>query len=783
MNSEEIVKVDKYSTFQFSDDEDIKIKVNSENKFVYEFKNEFLNIIGLSIKIKKVSEGGSLTFQLLDDKNNLLQHSTKDISSIKDNQWNEIKINPIFGKNNKVLKLVIKTNPTGEVILFKNNFETLCLQVTYENFHINTLQNVTETIKELETIYESSGWKFLLKLYKLRDRLGKIVLITKTILKLFSMVNTNNLKKSQNYLKDNGLRAFLSVVKSKFSMKNKGIIAFYNDYVRKNSLTEEEKDRQRFHKFKIEPMISIVVPTFNTPKQFLIEMIESVIDQTYYKWELCIADGDSKLPHVAEILEDYKKKYPNIKVKYLSENLGIAENTNEALSIATGDFISLFDHDDLLTEDALFEIVKAINENPKAELIYTDEDKTDEHGKRFFDPHFKPDWSPDSFRSCNYICHFTTIKRTVIEKIVGFIGDYNGSQDYDIILRAAEVAEQIVHIPKVVYHWRVHSASTAGNSSQKLYAYESAVKALDDHIIRKGIKGKARLTKKHGLYQINYDLSKNPLVSIIIPNRDNSKTISKCINSIINKTTYTNYEIVIVENNSVEKETFDFYEKLKKYSSIKVVHYQGEFNYSLINNFGVKNCDGEVIVLLNNDTEVITNNWIQDMLQHAIREEVGAVGPKLYYGDNTIQNAGIILGLNGTFGNIHKGFEYNNPGYFGRLTIVQNFSAVSGACMMTRRELYEEVNGFDENYKFAYSDVDYCLKLRELGKVIVWTPFAELYHYEGKSSEFINENEAEEKLKEEAVIFKGKWNQYYEKGDPYYNANLSLSSDDYSLRL
>lgn len=562
----------------------------------------------------------------------------------------------------------------------------------------------------------------------------------------------------------------------------------YNRWMKANKITEEELEAQRQTKFDKDIVFSITVPLYNTPEEFLKEMIDSVIAQTYSGWELCLADGsDSLHEEVRTICEDYASRDNRIKYKKLKKNLGISENTNACLEMATGDYIALFDHDDILHPSALYEMMRVICEKD-ADLIYTDE-------ATFISPdtdkikiiHFKPDFAPDNLRANNYICHFTSFRRSLLEKVGKFKSEYDGSQDHDMMLRLTEAAEIIEHIPKVLYLWRAHPESVALSSSSKDYAAEAGKKAVRDSIERMGLKARVESTKAlSSIYRIRYEIAGNPKISIVIPNYDHIDELDNCLNSIRQKSSYTNYEIIIVENNSREQATFDYYKAAeKKYDNVKVLYWPDEFNYSAINNYGVREAaTGEYILLLNNDTEVITQDWIQEMLMYAQRKDVGAVGAKLCYPDNTIQHGGVLLGRGGVANHMFAGLPRSDVGYMGRMCYAQNLSAVTGACMMVRREVWDEVNGMEESLPVAFNDIDFCMRIRKAGYLVVWTPYAELYHYESKSRG--KDDEAPEKkarLLKEQQWFEERWAEELEKGDPYFNPNFSLDirHKDFSL--
>jgi GT2 family glycosyltransferase len=556
----------------------------------------------------------------------------------------------------------------------------------------------------------------------------------------------------------------------------------YQLWITRNEPDEAEIDHQTQIKFSYEPLISIVTPTYNTPEEFLIDMLESVLKQTYAKWELCLADGASQKNHVKDILETYSRKNRRIKVKFLSENKGIVGNSNEALALTTGEFIGLLDHDDILAPFALFEVVKHINDSVQVDYLYSDEDKISQDGLIRFAPHFKPDWSPDTLRSMNYPTHFSVFRKSLLDQIGGFREGFDGSQDYDLILRASEKANKIVHIPKVLYHWRVHERSTATNILSKGYAYDSAKKALQEHLNRTRLQGNVEGAELLGFYKVTYLIKKSPTVSIIIPNTNPVNNLERCVISILKKSHYRNFEILIVESESRKKEAWILHKKLAVTDRLRIVEWKQSVSYSAIYNFALNYAKGEMLLFLHNDTRVITADWLERMLEHAIRKEVGTVGAKLYYSDYTIQHAGLIIGLCGPVGHAYKSFPGNSNGYMGRLKIIQNVSAVTAACLMIRKDVFQEVGGFDDRFRFTFYDADLCVKIREKGYVIVWTPYAEFYHYESKTEKNADTLEKPMKFEWEKALFQQKWKEVIERGDPYYNPIFTVKKEDFSLQ-
>ena len=586
-----------------------------------------------------------------------------------------------------------------------------------------------------------------------------------------------NVKKGILYLKHYGVKEFWIKLTERFQKDD----IDYNEWFANHCPTEEEIAEQRKRVFAYAPKISILVPVYNTPAVFLKQMIQSVRKQTYSNWELCIANANPTNPEVAEILRVASKIDARIKVVDVPENEGIAQNTNRALEIAAGEYIGLLDHDDLLAVNALYEVVNALNADAGAEVIYTDEDKVTTDLEEHFKPHFKPDFNLDLLRSNNYICHFFVAKKELIERVGAFRKEFNGAQDYDLILRCTEEAENIVHVPKILYHWRVHKESTSDNPMSKMYAYDAGKKAIEEHLKRCDTSGEVSHTKDLGFYRVKYPVQGEPLVSILIPNKDQVDSLDKCLRSIEEKTDYHNYEIVIIENNSEKEDTFRYYEKISS-EKIRVIRWEKEFNYSAINNFGVRHAKGDYILFLNNDVEIINSDWMREMLSHCQRKEVGIVGARLYYPDDTIQHGGIIVGIGGVAGSVFVGLPKGYSGYMHKAALQLDLSAVTAACMMMKRRVFEEVGGFEEKLKVAFNDVDLCLKTREKGYLVVYNPYVELYHYESKTRGAEDTKEKVRRFQTEIEYMRSHWIDILKKGDPMYNTNLSLTKWDYSLK-
>ena len=530
------------------------------------------------------------------------------------------------------------------------------------------------------------------------------------------------------------------------------------------------------------PLFSVLMPVYETPEKYLREAIESVFAQVYGDWELCIADDASKQPHVREILEEYARNDERVKLAFREENGHIAASSNTALSIASGDFVVLLDHDDVLSPDALFENALVVNKRPDVDVIYSDEDKIDEDGRRSL-PYFKPDWAPDSLLSRNYISHLGVYRRIAVNEAGGFRLGFEGSQDYDLLLRITEKTQRVEHIPHVLYHWRVHSGSTAGTRDQKDYALQAGLRALQEALDRRGEPAHVlHDEERSGLYTVRYDIQRRGKVSIIIPTRDHGEDIDLCLRSLFERSTYTDLEIIILDNGSRDPESLRIFGKWlgREPDRVKLIHHDVPFNFSGINNFAAAQATGEYLLFLNNDTEVITPDWIEAMVEQVQRPEIGVVGAKLLYADGTIQHAGVIVGLGGVAGHSHKYFGADEPGYFYTLQTVNNFSAVTGACFMMRRAVFEEIGGFDEALAIAFNDVDLCLRVRAAGYRNLYLPHVTLYHHESKSRGFEDTPDKQARFLREQQIMHERW-KTDTVPDPYYNVNLIRDAENYEI--
>ena len=590
-------------------------------------------------------------------------------------------------------------------------------------------------------------------------------------------------KKGLITLKNDGFQSLIN------KMKGETPISSYGEWIKKfDTLSDEDllAITALGQSLNFKPKFSIILPTYNTPERWLRFAIDSILKQTYTNWELCIADDASTSSHVKNILEEYKIKDNRIKVKYREKNGHISACSQSALELATGDFIGFLDHDDELRPHALFMMADEINRAPDANLIYSDEDKITEEGLRH-NPYFKCDWNRELFLQQNFICHFTVIRKSIIENIGGFRLGFEGSQDWDLFIRAIDSVDEktILHIPHILYHWRACSGSTAQASSFKPYTLEAGRKAVSESLQRRGIDAKVSILENIAHFRVQYKLKTEPLVSIIIPTKDMVDVLSRCIDSIKKLTSYKNYEIIILDNNSNKPETFAYFDKILKQDigqeNCKVVKVPGPFNFSRINNEGVKHTKGSYLAFLNNDLEIISPDWLTEMVSNAQLTSTGCVGAQLWYPNNLLQHAGVILGIGGVAGHNLKGRMRGDVGYFNKVILSQEFSAVTAACLVTRRELFEKIGGFDEeNLAVAFNDVDFCLRLRELGLKVIYTPYAALYHHESISRGYEHSADKFNRFQKEIDYMKTRWKEVL-KADPYYNPNLTIISEDYQL--
>lgn len=590
--------------------------------------------------------------------------------------------------------------------------------------------------------------------------------------------------KGVEYYRAHGMQALTTKVARKlFTAKDQPVD--YQKWILKHIPGPGELERQRRTKLPVNPKFSIVVPLYKTPEPYLKQMIRSVQSQTYGNFELCLSDGSGADSPLKKVLDSFVKEDERIRVISHEKTLQISENTNAAIEIAAGDYVVFMDHDDVLTPNALFECAAALGEHPLGEVLYSDEDKMSMDGNKFFQPSMKPDFNQDLLCTVNYICHLFVVKKHLLDEVGLLRKEYDGAQDYDFILRCTERAgaEHIVHIPKILYHWRSHEDSTAENPESKLYAFEAGRRAVQAHYDRIGVRAKVEKGEYLGLYRTKFIRDHDPLISILIPNKDHIEDLKRCISSIDEKSTYLNYEYIIIENNSTSERTFDYYEELKRENRrVRVVYYKGDFNFSAINNFGASFARGEYLLLLNNDTEMINPDCIEELLGYCMRDDVGIVGARLYYEDNTIQHAGVVIGFGGIAGHCFVQQPRESTGYCHRIISAQDYSAVTAACMLTKRSVFDKAGGMTEELAVAFNDIDYCLKVRKLGYLVVYNPYAELFHYESKSRGLEDTPEKLERFHKEISILEQRWPDIMKKGDPYYNPNLTLDSQDFSLK-
>ena len=550
--------------------------------------------------------------------------------------------------------------------------------------------------------------------------------------------------------------------------------ADYDTWLRIMRVSRQELFKQRKTKFSYAPKFSVVVPLYHTPAKFLKDLVRSMMYQSYANWELCLVNASPEDVHLTSLLENWAMRDKRIRVIRLEKNLGIAKNTNAGIEASTGEFIAFLDHDDFLEPDALFCYVDALNKDKTIDVFYSDEDKTDEYAAHYFYPHFKSDFNIDLLHANNYMCHFLAVRKSLVDTVGGLNEKFDGAQDYDFVLRLTENTKKIYHCPRILYHWRCSNQSTAASQGNKMYAIHAGKAALNAHYKRIGWNARAQEGAVDGWYQTKFTLKEEPLVSILIPNKDHTDDLDVCLNSFFERADYQNYEFIIIENNSVLPETFAYYEKIEKeHDNVKVVYWEAGFNYSAINNFGFKFAKGDYIMLLNNDVELITPDIFQSMLGFCMRPEVGIVGAKLLYNDHTVQHAGVLVGAGGLADHVFKGIHEDDPGYMGRAISSQDVSAVTAACLLVKRSVYEEVGGLEEEFQVAFNDVDFCLKVRKAGYLIVYDADVKLFHYESKSRGMEDTTERFIRFGNEMMLLNSKWDILSTFVDPYYNPNLS----------
>jgi len=680
-----------------------------------------------------------------------------------------------------------KLKQTPEIIVDDKYREEVTIQRLYR-MDVNTLfgipngENCGFEIKVLGSIRGVLPISFLLKqdkkTYSLKmNKRYKLEAGTETPAQL----RIAKVKKGLNYLRKNGFRSTLQ----RYQLEKRIGGDEYRAWIMKNEPEDFSAFETQVNELDNNPLISVIMPVYNVEVRWISEAIDSLFKQVYPNWELCICDDASTSSELKEFLEKIIKTDDRIKIVYNKENGHISKASNAALSLATGDFVALMDNDDVLSPLALLRVVEAIDQNSDLKLIYSDEDKIDENGKRF-EPAFKPDWSPDLLLGTNYISHLGVYDRHLLNEISGFRVGYEGAQDYDLVLRFVEKInkDQIFHIPEILYHWRALPGSTAKGQDEKDYASDAGLRALRDTLARRNISGKISKGIASGFYDIRYDVLEEEKVSIIIPTKNGSDVLKACVDSIIKKTSYSNYEIIIADNGSDEEAIDTLYQKYQEEIGERFIVHRINipFNFSRINNIATQSAKGKYLLFLNNDTEVINPDWMTIMVSYAQFKRVGCVGAKLYYPDKTIQHAGIIMGLGGIAGHGHHYFPKGDLGYYGRLYLDNDYMAVTAACVMLKKADFEAVGGFDEKFVVAFNDVDLCLKVYELGRVNIWAHQATLYHYESKTRGYENTAEKIQRFEGEKKLLQEKWPEYI-KHDPFYNPNLTRGTGNFTVRV
>lgn len=666
------------------------------------------------------------------------------------------------GKNQPIPTSQIKFSTRFDV---ERTYMTMREQVTGYHVYVKEVSKVTLPVT-VEVRSGDRSWRFELK--KQNSLMHRI-----------ATLNSDKIERGFEYIRLNGFKPFLSKIRLKATRKGSPFNDEYNAWFLAHRSTPEQLEWQRSHPLEIKETVSLIVAAFNTPIDLLEKMVNSVKEQTYPYWELCIADGSTN-----DEVENWLKAHPDPKIKWtrLTKNYGISGNMNAAADLATGSYIALYDHDDFLEPDTLYSVMKEFQDHGY-DFVYTDEDKYEDSTGRYVGPNFKPDFSPALLRSTNYICHFLTIRKDVYDRAGGkLFSEYDGAQDYDLVLRLMDTCEvdKIGHIARILYHWRMHGGSTALDSESKVWAYEAGERALLDWSKRKGLECRMLDSEVRGQYHMVYPTPGDPLISIIIPSKDHIGDLSVCLDSLA-WMKYRNFEILVIENNSTDPKTFEGYKKLEKeHPNLRVIRWEHPFNYSAINNFGVQHARGDYLLFLNNDTEALRDDLLSEMLGQAMLPGVGAVGAKLYYDNDTIQHNGVIIGHSGVAGHALIGQPGNADNY--RIRTLHDVSAVTAACMMMPRKVFEEVGGFNEEFAVAYNDIDLCLRIRKAGYWIIQDPFAIMYHYESRTRGYEDNDEKKARFEKEVRHMYETWPDELRSEDPFYNKNLDLTSITYQLR-
>lgn len=785
------------------------VKVNDRSVF-FEFDSVYRSDVfrDLKDKDKQLSLGFYIRVDCLEDnvnkfeliaktegvKESLITLSNDEIQEIEDNHFIEFNIDAVTYEKEISMATAfgwtysIDGKPV-KIDILDNNKNVMDISCRKENrsdlIHKHLIQEDQSNCGFLLSFKYQEGETYYIQFATENDVVTQKleqtnVAYSSTLSKYIRHINKKNVQKGLAYLKKNGVKKLMYRLRYGTYVGESD----YESWLFAQRVNEKTLNIQRNTHFSYSPKISILVATFNTKEEYLKEMIDTVVNQSYSNWELCIADGSTNDFVEKYVHEHYSSYGDKIKFQKLDQNYGISGNTNKAFEMATGDYITVYDHDDTLELDCFYEIVKALQEY-RYDALYTDEDKFDDSTKMYNDPNLKPDFSEDLLRSHNYITHLFIVNKKIVDEVGYYNSEFDGSQDYDYIFRCVEKANAVYHIPRVLYHWRMHPESTAQNPESKLYCYDAGKRAIEAHYKRVGVEANVELMPKplYGFYHTTYSTKDNPLVSILIPNYNHKAILKTCIDSLYNVNTYKNFEIVIVENNSTEKEIFDYYEELKKsHDNIQVVTYKGEFNYSRINNFGMKYTKGDYVLLLNNDTEVISPTALSEMVGCILRPEVGAVGAKLLYEDDTVQHAGVVVGFSGYAGHVNHGINKDDYGYMLRARVNCNYSAVTAACMMVKKSVFNQVGGFDEQFVVACNDVDLCLKICQEKYLVVYNAFALWHHYESKSRGY--DDASQEKMwrfNKEVEKFQTKWKDVLIHGDPYYNKNWNIKLGAFRL--